>query len=214
MMTWIFCIMIGLSFLFGALTGRMPQVSQAAISSCAEAVKLVISLLGTMCLWSGLMKVADECKITDGLAKLFSPLNRHIFKGLDQKSKAAKAICMNMAANLLGLGNAATPLGMAAMKELEKLSPDKTVASDHMVTFVVLNTASLQLIPTTIAALRLEMGAKAPLDILPAVWVTSLCSITAALLAARFFGMFTRRRGLSQEKSARGKKDRRLRDAA
>ncbi|MBC8571028.1 nucleoside recognition domain-containing protein [Zongyangia hominis] len=213
-MTWIFCVMIGLSFLFGALTGRMPQVSQAAISSCSEAVKLVITLLGTMCLWSGLMKVADECRITDGLAKLFSPINKHIFKGLDQKSKAAKAICMNMAANLLGLGNAATPLGMAAMRELEKLSPDKTMASDHMVTFVVLNTASLQLIPTTIAALRLEMGAKAPLDILPAVWVTSLSSIVVALLAARFFGMFTRPKGRPQQGKGEKKKIVHLKGAA
>ena len=123
MMSWIFCILVGLSFLFGALTGRMPQVSQAAISSCSEAVQLVITLLGTMCLWSGLMKVADQCRITDGLARLFSPINKRIFKGLDQKSKAAKAICMNMAANLLGLGNAATPLGLTAMRELEKISP-------------------------------------------------------------------------------------------
>lgn len=191
MMSWIFCILVGLSFLFGALTGRMPQVSQAAISSCSEAVQLVITLLGTMCLWSGLMKVADQCRITDGLARLFSPLNKRIFKGLDQKSKAAKAICMNMAANLLGLGNAATPLGLTAMRELEKISPQPGVASNHMVTFVVLNTASLQLIPTTIAALRLEMGSQAPLDILPAVWVTSLCSIGAALFASRIFGMLT-----------------------
>ena len=116
---------------------------------------------------------------------------RLLFRDLPAGSKAAKAIVMNLTANLLGLGNAATPLGIAAMKELEKISPQKGAASNHMAMLVVLNTASLQLIPTTTAALRLASGSAAPMEILPAVWLSSAVSVlagvvTAKLLAARF----------------------------
>lgn len=137
------------------------------------------------------MRIAEESKLTDRLSSLFRPVMRLLFRDLPAGSKAAKAIVMNLTANLLGLGNAATPLGIAAMKELEKISPQKGAASNNMAMLVVLNTASLQLIPTTTAALRLANGSAAPMEILPAVWLSSAVSVlagivTAKLLASRF----------------------------
>lgn len=194
MMNWIFCAMVGLSLIFGLLDGRMAEVSSAAVGGASRAVSLSIKLLGAMCLWSGLMEVAQRSHLTEKLSRLMSPLFRLLFRGLSPTSPAARAITMNITANLLGLGNAATPLGIAAMEELEKQNPNPGTASGHMVLFVVLNTASLQLIPTTTAALRLAAGSAAPLEILPAVWFSSLCSVSAALLAAKLFELWGRRR--------------------
>ncbi len=185
MMTWIFSGMILLSVVLGAMNGRITQVSSAALNEGGKAIALVISLAGIMSLWSGLMNVAEKSGLTEKFSRLFSPILRLLFKGLDPKSSAAKAISMNMAANMLGLGNAATPLGVAAMRELEVLNRTPAVASDYMVTFVVLNTASLQIIPTTTAALRLQAGAASPFDILPAVWVTSIISVVSVLVMSR-----------------------------
>ena len=119
------------------------------------------------------------------MSRLLAPLMRLLFPGLDTGGAACRALLMNMAATLLGLGNAATPLGLQAMQELEKENPVPGTASRHMITFVVLNTASIQLLPTTVATLRLQYGSAEPLVILPAVWVTSLASATAAVLMAR-----------------------------
>ena len=130
------------------------------------------------------MKVAQEAGLTKKLSRLLLPILRHLFIGLDENSKAYEYISMNLAANFLGLGNAATPLGILAMKELDKENQFGTSASSNMIVFVVLNTASLQLIPTTTAALRLKNGSAAPMDILPAVWMASAASIFAAVLVA------------------------------
>ena len=184
MMSYLFFLMIALSVLFGALTGRIEAVSLAAMSECGRAVELVISLMGVMCLWSGLMQVAESSHLTEKLSHAFSPLIRRLFRGLDPDSAAGKAICMNLTANLLGLGNAATPLGITAMKELDELNHRSPTASSHMILFVVLNTASLQLIPTTTATLRLQAGSTEPFAILPAVWVASIASVLAGVIAA------------------------------
>ena len=183
MMSWLFTGMLVFSLLFGILNGRMEQVSIAAVNDCSNAVTLVIQLAGVMCLWSGLMRIAESSDLTGKLSRLFQPVMKLLFRRLPVDSKA---IVMNLTANLLGLGNAATPLGIAAMKELEKTSQRKGVASDEMAMLVVLNTASLQLIPTTTAALRLANGSTAPMEILPAVWLASSVSILAGILTAKF----------------------------
>ncbi len=193
-MSWLFAGLLGLSFLFGLLNGRMDAVSTAAVSDCAGAVTLTIQLAGVMCLWSGLMRIAQASGLTDKLSRLFGPLIRFLFRGLPAQSPAAKAIVMNLTANLLGLGNAATPLGIAAMKELEQIAPEKGTASDHMAMLVVLNTASLQLIPTTTAALRLANGSAAPIEILPAVWLASGVSICAGVFMAKILSRSYNRR--------------------
>lgn len=163
-----------------AATGRMPQLSAAVLSGAGDAVQLVISITGMMCAWTGLMKIADRGGLTGMLAKLLSPVMRLLFPSCKKGSPAIGAICMNVTANILGLGNAATPLGIAAMKELKKSNPTET-ADNAMVMFVVLNTASVQLIPTFMATLRAQYGSAAPFDILPAVWATSLLSLAVGV---------------------------------
>ena len=187
MMSWLFTGMLVLSLLFGILNGRMEQVSISAVNECSNAVTLAIQLAGVMCLWSGLMRIAEVSDLTGKLSRLFRPVMKLLFWHLPADSKAAKAIIMNLTANLLGLGNAATPLGISAMKELEKISPRKGIASNEMALLVVLNTASLQRSPTTTAALRLAAGSAAPMEILPAVWLASSMSILSGILAAKFF---------------------------
>ncbi|MEG1448736.1 MAG: nucleoside recognition domain-containing protein, partial [Oscillospiraceae bacterium] len=192
MMTWIFSLMIIFSVFLGAINGKIDAVSIAAINECTKAVELVISLGGVICLWSGLMKVATEAKLTDKIAGLLEPITSKLFKGISPKSDAAKAISMNMTANLLGLGNAATPLGIIAMKEMKKMSGNSAVATNNMITFVVLNTASIQIMPTTTALLRLQYGSENPFSILPAVWLSSVVSVTVAITTAYILSKFSK----------------------
>ena len=161
----------------------MEALSAAALSGCGEAVSLVIALTGMLCLWSGLMEIARRCRLTEALARLLHPLTRWLFPTVPQGSPAMQAICMNLSANLLGLGNAATPLGIRAARRMAR-GTDGT-ADDELCRLVVLNTASIQLLPSTVAAIRAGLGCAAPLDILPAVWLSSAISVTAGLLAAR-----------------------------
>ncbi len=176
--------MLLLSVTTGAMAGRMNQVSAAAMTGCEDAVTLAFSLAGTICLWSGVMRVADGSGVTTALARLLQPVTRRLFRELSSDTAAMGAISMNLAANLLGLGNAATPLGLRAMKELDRAGGYPARATQAMITFVVLNTASLQLLPTTNAFLRLEAGSKAPMEILPAVWAASAASVTVGVVAA------------------------------
>ncbi|MBP0963179.1 MAG: spore maturation protein A, partial [Oscillospiraceae bacterium] len=177
MMNYIFSGMIVFGIVIALLCGRMEAVSTALMGECGSAVTLVIELTGTMCLWCGLMKVAEQAGLTEKISRLLSPLTRLAFAGLEPDSPAMRAISMNISANLLGLGNAATPLGITAMKELAKLSPRPGLATHHMAMFVVLNTAALDLLPTTTGLLRMQAGSAAPFDILPAVWLASSASV-------------------------------------
>ena len=187
MIKWIFAIMLIISAILGAIQNKISEVSSAALNSCVEAVELCIYLTGGMCMWGGIMRVAEKSGVTDVLAKLFRPLLKHLFKGLDTSGKAFHAICMNITANLLGLGNAATPLGLEAMKRLEEEEGESEVTSRNMVLFVVLNTASITLIPTTAASLRLKHGSEAPMEILPCVLITSACALMVGLITAIIF---------------------------
>lgn len=184
LLNYIWAGMILFSIFCAAATGRMEALSAAVMDGASAAVTLVVGMAGMMCAWTGLMKIADEGGITRLLSKALNPLMKRLFPDCKPGGPAVKAMCMNITANLLGLGNAATPLGIAAMKELKKANPTDT-ADNSMATFVVLNTASIQLIPTFLGTLRAQYGSAAPFDILPAVWVTSLCSVTAGLVAAK-----------------------------
>lgn len=184
MLKWIFGAILIVSAVLGAIEGNMSEVSSAALNSCVEAVELCIYLTGGMCMWGGIMRVAEKSGITDTLAKLFKPFLKHLFKGLDTSGKAFHAICMNITANLLGLGNAATPLGLEAMKRLEEEEGENEVTSKNMVLFVVLNTASITIIPTTAVSLRLKHGSEMPMEILPCVLITSACALIAGLVTA------------------------------
>lgn len=185
MMKYVFCILILAAFVFGIISGDVSAVSDAALRECGNAVTLAITLAGVICLWSGIMRVAQTSGLTEVLAKAFTPLLKRLFVGIDAKGKALQYIVLNLVANLLGLGNASTPFGIAAMKELEKEGNTGEKASDNMVLFVVMNTASLQIIPTTVAALRLKNGSAAPMEILPAVWVVSAATLVVTIIVTK-----------------------------
>ena len=189
MMNYIWLFLILVSFICAVLTGRMEQLSAAVMEGAGSAVSLVITTAGMMSLWTGLLKIADAGGLTRVLARLFSPILRRLFPDYKQDSPAMKAICMNVTANLLGLGNAATPFGLAAMKEMQKARPDPSskTANHSMILFVVLNTASIQLIPTFLGTIRMQYGSTAPFAIMPAVWVTSIASLIIGILVVFLF---------------------------
>ncbi len=184
-----------LSFIYALFNGTMPQVSTAILEKSGEAVELVISLCGVMCFWCGLMKVAERAGLTEKLAALLSPVAGLLFKGVKKGSKAMGLITMNLAANILGLGNATTPLGIAAMKAIAEDSPETTEATDDMIMLAVLNTASLQLLPATAAALRSANGVRKPLDILPCVWIVSVYSLAVAVISAKLMSKISGTKG-------------------
>ncbi len=191
-----------LSFVYALFNGTMPQVSGAILEKSGEAVELVISLCGVMCFWCGLMKVAERAGLTEKLAALLSPIAGLLFKGIRKGGKAMGLITMNIAANILGLGNATTPLGIAAMKAIAEEAPasDPAEASDDMIMLAVLNTASLQILPATAAALRSANGSAKPLDILPCVWIVSAYSVVVAVVSAKVMGKFSRKKPINGRK--------------
>ena len=191
-MTWIWCGMVVLSLIFGILTGQMDAVADAAMEGAASAVDLGISMAGVLCLWSGVMEIMNACGLSAGLARIFRPLLRRLLPQASRDQETLAALSANMSANLLGLGNAATPLGIRAARRMARGCGG--VASDDLCLLVVLNTASIQLLPTTIASVRSANGAQAPFDILPAVWLASLLSVTAGILMAKLLAALGRNR--------------------
>lgn len=184
-----------ISLIFAALNGKMSELSNSIITKSGEAVELVISLCGIMCFWCGLMRVAEKAGLTEKLAGTLSPLVCGLFHGIPRGSKAVGLITMNLAANILGLGNASTPLGIAAMRELSETEQADGSATDNMILLAVLNTASLQIIPSTAAALRAANGAENPFDILPCVWIVSIYAAVIAVIAAKIMAKTARKRG-------------------
>ena len=189
-MAWIFTAMIVISVVFGMVNGTMDAVSAAALSGANDAITLTISLLGVLCLWSGVLEVMDQSGLSNKLAAIFRPLLRKIFPDASADPVTLSAISANISANLLGIGNAATPLGIQAARRMAR----GCNGTDSLCRFIVLNTASIQLIPATVAGVRAACGAAEPFDILPAVWFSSVLSVAAGLLAARIFQFLWRDR--------------------
>lgn len=182
-MAYVFGVMIAVSFLFSLVNGSLPELSSGILDSADSAVELLIAISGMLCMWSGFMRIAKDCGLIEKLSRLFAPVLRRLYPDVAVESDAFRYMSMNISANLLGLGNAATPLGLNAMRELRQLS-DSNTASDSMVTFVIMNTASIQLIPTTVAALRKGYGSQQPFDILLCVWITSAAALAVGLLSS------------------------------
>lgn len=168
-----------------AAKGRMAEVTAAAMESAGKAVTLALALAGVMALWLGLMKVAEAAGLVSALARLARPLLRRLFPEVPPDHPALGAIVMNVSANVLGLGNAATPFGVQAMQALEELNPRKGTASDAQALLCALNTASVQLVPATVIALRAAAGSAAPAEVLGPTLVASLCGVTVAVTAAK-----------------------------
>ena len=184
-MNYIWVGMIVVSYIFSFFAGTTDVVTKSVFDGSESAVSLVVSLLGMMCLWTGLLEIAQESGLTKKVQKLLYPVIRWLFPSVCKNSDVAGAISMSMTANLLGLSNAATPLGLSAMEKLEKRNFEKSVASDEMCMFVVINTASITLIPTTLLTIRTAFGSSAPLEILIPVWIVSVISLLSGVICAK-----------------------------
>ena len=182
-MAWLWTGMVLVSLIFGALTGNLSSLSAAALEGAQSAVELCFTMCGVMCLWTGVMELMDQCALTDKIAALFRPLLRRLLPQASRDSETLAAVSANLSADLLGLGNAATPLGIRAARRMSRGCGG--VASNELCLLVVLNTASIQLLPTTLASVRASLGASDPFDILPCVWLVSLLSVLAGLFAAK-----------------------------
>ncbi len=182
LMAYIWVGMLAVSLLYGCWAGTAAEVSAALMEGAAAAVELCLSIGGAVCLWTGVMELMRRCGLLEGLSRLLSPLLRLIFPRSFADPGCAGALSANFSANLLGLGNAATPAGIQAVRRMKELGP---AAENELCRLVVMNTASVQLLSATVAAVRAGCGAANAFDILPCVWVTSLVSVSAGLLAAR-----------------------------
>jgi len=185
---WFLLIIIG--FIFAALNGNMDQISPAIFQAVTDSVDLMIKLLGPMALWLGLMNIAQKSNLTEIIGKLLRPFIKFIFPDIPKDHPAAAAIVLNLTANFLGLGNSATPLGIKAMNELQKLNNDSDKASTAMCTLLALNTSSITIIPAMIISLRAANGSNYPAIIITStIFATTISTITALILD-KFFRIF------------------------
>ena len=182
-LAWLWGGMVVASLVFGIWTGQLDAVTEAAMNGANSAIELSLSMAGALCLWSGVMEMMRVCAAAAALARCFRPLLRRLLPEASRDSETLAAVSANVSANLLGLGNAATPLGIRAAQRMARGCGG--TASDELCLLVVLNTSSIQLLPTTIAAVRSAAGCRSPFDILPAVWLSSVLSVSAGLLTAR-----------------------------
>ena len=187
LMTYIWLGMVAIAVLWGAATGTLGAVSAAVTEGAQSAVTLCLGIAGALMLWSALMELMRQSGLLDGLTRLLRPLLRRFYPAaFDTPDGGGDAIALNFTANLLGLGSAATPAGLRAAKAMARRSGG--TASNELCALVVMNTASVQLIPATVAAVRASLGCAAPFDILPCVWLASVCSVSAGLLTAKLLG--------------------------
>lgn len=185
MLNIIWPVFIIISFVYGIATGRVSEVNNSVFESTKSAVELCISLLGTICLWNGIMQIASKTNIVKHLEKLINPITKRLFPDIKKEEKVHGEITMNIIANIMGLGNAATPLGLKAMKSMQKKNKEKNKLSNSMAMFIVLNTASIQLVPTTVIAIRSSLGSNNPTQMIVPVWISTICAATAAIVSAK-----------------------------
>ena len=188
-MSWFWMLTLSTSILCALLTGRGASLASSVLQGAQVGVTLAISLAGSLCLWSGVGRLMDAAGLTDLLAKFFNPLLQRLFPGTRKDSVLRRELSGNICANLLGLGNAATPMGIRAAKRMKQGDQ----ATDELCRLIVLNTASIQLIPANVAAVRSGLGCATPFDILLPVWITSFCSAALGMCAAWVLGKVCRR---------------------
>ena len=185
-MSWIWTGMVAVSFIAAAILGKVAALSAAIPKGAQEGFVLAVSLAGSICLWTGVGRLMEQAGLTGMLSKLLRPLLGRLFPSVKKDAHLENCLSANVCANFLGLGNAATPMGIQAAQCLAR--GQKGVASNELCRLIVLNTASIQLIPANVAAVRVSLGCATPFDILPAVWVTSLCSAGLGVIAAWCLG--------------------------
>ena len=174
-----------ISFIYAILNGNIEEFNNSIFTSCAQTVDLILKLFGTMCLWNGLMKIVQETSLIKKLTKIISPLMKILFPKMKKEDKEYKEITINIIANLLGIGNAATPLGLKAMQTMQEKNPQKDRITDSMAMFIVLNTASIQLIPSTVIAVRASLGSVNPSQIIVPVWIATIAADVAGIIASK-----------------------------
>lgn len=186
-----------ISFIYAILTGNIENMNQSIFTSAAGAVELSITFFSTICLWTGIMKIAQQTNFVTKLTKLLRPIINFLFPDCRNNEKAKEEISMNMIANILGLGNAATPLGLKAMKTLQKDNSKKDTVSHSMAMFIVINTASMQLIPTTVIAIRTSFNSSNPTQIIFPVWGVTIAAFLAAVIATKIFIFLDKKKNIN-----------------
>lgn len=184
MMNYLLPLMLVFSLFCAIATGKISELSASVVTGGTDAISLAIKLAGVICLWNGLTAIAQKSGLTALICRILSPFLNLLFPKLKDK-KAKESIAMNVTANFLGLGNAATPLGLEAMKRLQEVNPTPEKATNEMVRFVVINSAAVHLVPTTIALLRSEYGSSSPMEILFPALATSITALSAGILATQ-----------------------------
>lgn len=185
MLNIIWPLFIIISFIYAIFSGNIEDVSNGIFSSLTEVVNLSLTFLGTMCLWNGIMEIAKRTTLIKNLTNFFRPLINFLFPELKGNRQAKEEISMNMIANILGLGNAATPLGIKAMKTLQKENKNKMVLSNSMLMFILINTASIQLIPTNVIAIRNSLNSSMSTQIIFPVWIATINAALASIITAK-----------------------------
>lgn len=184
-MNWIWFGLMVVAVIVAAVRGTAGEVTQGAIDSAKTAVEISIGLIGVMALWLGLMKIAEQAGLVSGFARIISPVTKWLFPGVPADHPAMGSTVMNLAANVLGLSNAATPLGIRAMEDLQSINPDKETASDGMVMLLALNTSSVQLVPATVIAVLAASGSREPTVIIGTTLVATTISTIVAIIATK-----------------------------
>mgnify|MGYP005781100389 CR=1 FL=1 len=187
MLNFIWPIFIILSCVYALFTGNIENINNGVFESCKSAVELTLTFFGTVTLWCGIMKIAENSPLSQKITKFLTPLIRSLFPEIKKNDESYNKISLNIVANMLGLGNAATPLGISAMESLQEKNKCKNTISNSMAMLILLNTASLQIIPTTIIAIRSSLNSTNPTAIILPVWLSSICAAVAGVLAVKFF---------------------------
>lgn len=185
MLNIIWPIFIIISYIYAICVGNVSEINNSIFESCKSAVDLSITFLGTMCLWTGIMQIAKRTTLITRLTNFLKPIMRILFPDIDKNDPAYEEISMNMVANILGLGNAATPLGLKAMKTMQKTNTSKDTLTNSMAMFIIINTASIQIIPTTVIAIRSSLGSSNPTAIIIPVWIATICAAIAGIISAK-----------------------------
>ena len=184
-------VFIIISIVYAIFSGNIENLNNSIFESTESAVNLTLTLIGMTCLWSGIMEIASKTKIIEYLSNFLRPITKKLF--LDLNENSYNNIVMNIIANILGLGNAATPLGLKAMKELQKENKNKEQLSDNMMMLIVLNTASLQIIPTTVISIRSSLGSLNPTKIIFPVWISTICAAIVGIVFTKIIIIYKKK---------------------
>ena len=190
MINKIWCFFIFIAIIFGFINGSYEEVNNSIFSSINSTIELIITLFGSMCFWNGIMNIVKNTSLINKIKNILNPLIKFLFPSLSKEGEAYKNISINMASNLIGLGNASTPAGLKAMEELQKENKNKNTLSKNMILFMLINTASIQLIPTTIISIRMSLGSKNPSGIILGVWFASLSSFLFIIFITKIYFKF------------------------